>query len=181
MPNCAVSVVDECGVAVPPGAVGELVVRGPNVMQGYWGDPALTARVFRPLPGSGERALYTGDLFKQDADGFLYFIGRRDDLIKTRGERVSPREVENAICQLPGVAECAVLAVPDDVLGQAVKAVVVPAPGAHLTERDVQRHCASRLEPLLIPKYAVLLDELPRTANGKIDRQRLRTMEAPVP
>ena len=123
MPNVDAWIVDEQGQRVPPGVVGELVVRGSNVMLGYWEAPEETARTLRPGP-LGDRVLHSGDLFKTDDAGFLYFVGRRDDLIKTRGQRVSPREVEDVLYQLPGVIEAAVFGVPDAVLGKAIKAVV---------------------------------------------------------
>ena len=176
MPNCEAWVADENGCEAGPGVVGELVVRGPNVMQGYCGDPELTDRVFRPGV-DGRRVLHTGDLFKRDEEGFLYFVARKDDMIKTRGERVSPKEVEEAICALPGVVAVAVVGVPDDVLGQAIKAFVVAEPGAELGARDVMKQCAQRLEPLMVPKQVVFVGELPKTASGKIDRKTLREMK----
>ena len=103
---------------------GELVIRGPHVMQGYWQDEAATARALRPGPLPGEKVLHTGDLFRTDAEGFLYFVGRKDDIIKSRGEKVSPKEVENVLYALPGIREAAVVGVPDRILGMAIKAVV---------------------------------------------------------
>ncbi|MHC4519876.1 MAG: class I adenylate-forming enzyme family protein, partial [Planctomycetota bacterium] len=125
MPNCEVAVVDDQGNSVPPGEVGELVIRGSNVMQGYWRDPGMTAKAYRAGAYPASRWLYSGDYFRMDDEGFLYFLGRKDDMIKTRGERVSPKEVENAICELDDVAEAAVVPVPDDILGQAIKVFVV--------------------------------------------------------
>ncbi len=118
--------------------------------------------------------LYTGDLFRRDPEGWLHFVSRKDDIIKTRGEKVSPREVENVLYALEGVAEAAVLGVADEVLGQAVKAVVAPKPGAELAERAVKRHCADHLEDFMVPKYVEFVAELPKTANGKIDKQALQ-------
>jgi long-chain acyl-CoA synthetase len=230
IPNTEVAIVDAAGRPVPPGVVGELVVRGSHVTRGYWRAPELTAERFRPgpLPGEtvlytgdlfkadadgflyfvarrddiikvrgshvtrgywrapeltaerfrpgplpGETVLYTGDLFKADADGFLYFVARRDDIIKVRGEKVSPREVENAVCLLPEVAEAAVVGVPDPVLGQALVLVVAPRPGARLGERQVRAHCQRSLDDYMVPKHVRLVPELPRTANGKVDKHRL--------
>jgi acyl-CoA synthetase (AMP-forming)/AMP-acid ligase II len=116
MPNEEVYIVDAEGNRVGPGVVGELVVRGSNVMKGYWELPEATERVLKPGPVYGEKVLYTGDLFRMDDEGFLYFVGRKDDIIKSRGEKVSPKEVENAISGLDGVAEVAVIGVPDDIL-----------------------------------------------------------------
>ncbi len=174
IPNEEVMVVDEAGNEVAPGVVGELVVRGSNVMPGYWNAPEETARRFRPGRYPGERLLYTGDLFRRDEEGYLYFVARKDDLIKTRGERVSPREVENALCELEGVAEAAVIAVPDEILGSAIQAFVVPKADANLTEKDLFRHCKRMLEEFAIPKYFVIREALPRNASGKIDKLALK-------
>ena len=174
MPNCEVFVVDEEGREVGPNQVGELVIRGANVMQGYWRSPEETARRFRPGKYRGDVLLYSGDLFRRDAEGFLYFVGRRDDMIKTKGERVSPKEIENVICELKGVAEAAVIGVPDDILGQAVKAFLVLSDGTALSEKDVLNHCKKHLEPFLVPKHIEFRDTLPRTASGKIDKKPLR-------
>ena len=172
MPNEEVYVVDEQGTCLPSG-VGELVIRGSNVMKGYWEMPDETDRVLKPGPLPGERVLYSGDLFRIDEEGYLYFLGRKDDIIKTRGEKVSPREVENALYELPGVAEAAVVGVPDPVLGQAVKAVLTLREGVAITERDVLLHCAERLENFMVPKVVEFREALPRTSSGKIDKKTL--------
>ncbi|MCL4692806.1 MAG: AMP-binding protein, partial [Candidatus Hydrogenedentes bacterium] len=159
--------------------VGELVVRGSNVMQGYWGLPEETAAVLRPGRYPWERVLYTGDLFKTDDEGFLYFVARKDDIIKSRGEKVSPREVENVICELPDVREAAVLGVPDPLLGQAIKAVVVLVCQAQLKESDIIAHCAKRLENFMVPKYVEFRDDLPKTNTGKVRRKDLQSSIKP--
>ena len=102
-------------------------------MQGYWNAPAETVQRFRPGRYRGDAMLYTGDLFKKDKDGFLYFVARKDDMIKTKGERVSPKEIENTLCELEGVAEAAVIGVPDDIFGQAVKAFIVTKNNTEIT------------------------------------------------
>jgi len=180
IPNTEVTVVDERGDRVGPGIVGELVVRGPHVMKGYWGNPALTDQALRPGPLPGEKVLHTGDLFRADADGFLYFVCRKDDIIKTRGEKVDPREVENVLHGLPGVAEAAVVGVDDPILGHAIKAVVVPGDGAAVSAEDVIRHCARHSEDFMVPKYVEFRRTLPKTDSGKISRRLLATnaMEA---
>jgi long-chain acyl-CoA synthetase len=172
IPGTEAYVVDEHGARVAPGVIGELVIRGPHVMQGYWENPEATARALRPGP-HGEKVLHTGDLFRADADGFLYFVGRKDDIIKTRGEKVSPKEVENALYALPGIREAAVVGVPDPVLGLAIKAVVAADPQAKLTAQDVVRHCARHLEDFMVPKSVEFRDELPKTDTGKISRRLL--------
>jgi acyl-CoA ligase (AMP-forming) (exosortase A-associated) len=173
MPNVEVYIVDENGGRLPPGEVGELVVRGANVMRGYWKLPEETARMLRPGPIPGERVLYTGDLFRMDEEGYLYWTGRRDDIIKSRGEKVSPKEVENVLYSLPGVAMAAVIGVADPVLGQAIKAVISRSDGGRISEQDVLRHCALHLEDFMVPKKVEFRDKLPRTPTGKIDKRQL--------
>ena len=151
MPNEEVYIVDPEGNRVGPGAVGELVIRGSNVMKGYWELPEETDKCLRPGPLPGEKVLHSGDLFYADQDGYLYFVGRRDDMIKTRGEKVSPREIEDAIYSLDSVAEAAVIGVPDPILGNAIKALIVTKQGASITAQDVLRHCAGKLEDFMVP------------------------------
>ena len=170
IPGTEACVVDGAGERVPAGTVGELVIRGPHVMQGYWEDAAATDRALRPAPRSGEKVLHTGDLFRADAEGFLYFVARKDDIIKTRGEKVSPKEIENVLYALAGIREAAVIGVPDAILGSAIKAVVVSS-NASLQARDVIRHCATHLEEFMIPKYVEFRDALPKTDSGKISRR----------
>ncbi len=173
MPNEEVWLVDDDGTRLPNGATGELVIRGSNVMRGYWEKPEETAKRLRPGPIAGEVLLYSGDLFRTDSEGWLYFVARRDDIIKSRGEKVSPREVENALHALEGVYEVAVVGVPDAVLGQAVKAYVTLKPGVQLTEREVIRHCLARLESFMAPKFVEFVDSLPKTDTGKIKKTGL--------
>jgi long-chain acyl-CoA synthetase len=177
MPNEEVYLVDENGLRVAPGKTGELVVRGSNVMKGYWERPEETDRVLRPGLLPGEKVLYTGDLFTLDAEGFLYFVARKDDMIKSRGEKVSPKEVEEVLYSLEGIQEAAVVGIPDAVLGQAIKAVVTLRPGTRLTENDVLRHCAQHLEDFMVPKFVEFQASLPKTSSGKINR---RELAAPV-
>jgi len=173
MPNEEVYIVDEEGRRVGPGVVGELVVRGSNVMKGYWELPGETDKVLKPGPLPGEKVLYTGDLFKMDHEGYLYFVGRKDDIIKSRGEKVSPKEIEDVLYALDGIAEAAVVGVPDPVLGQAIKAVVTRRAGACLTQQDILRHCAQHLEDFMVPKFVEFRESLPKTSSGKISRREL--------
>ena len=175
IPGTEVWVEDEQGRRLGPGQVGELVVRGRHVMRGYWGDAEATARRFRPGPIAGERLCYTGDLFRQDQDGFLYFVARRDDIIKSRGEKVSPREVEEVLHRLPGVRQAAVVGVPDPVLGEAIKAYLVLEAGGACSARDVIKHCRASLESFMVPKYVEFASELPQTVTGKVARTGLRS------
>ncbi len=173
LPNQEICLVDEQGNPVPRGQVGQLVVRGSNVMRGYWRMPEETDRVLRPGPIQGERVFFTGDLFRQDDEGFLYFVGRIDDVIKSRGEKVSPREVEDALFHHPAVAEAAVIGVADELLGRAIKAFVVLRPGMELAARELQRHCAGLLEDFMVPQIIEFRDHLERTEHGKIDKRLL--------
>jgi acyl-CoA synthetase (AMP-forming)/AMP-acid ligase II len=173
IPGTEAYVVDADGARAAPGVTGELVVRGAHVMQGYWENPEATARALRPGPYPWEKVLYTGDLFRADDDGFLYFVGRKDDIIKTRGEKVSPKEVENALYALPGIREAAVVGVPDPILGLAIKAVVAADPHANLSAHDVIRHCARHLEDFMVPKMVEFRDALPKTESGKISRREV--------
>jgi long-chain acyl-CoA synthetase len=174
IPNTEVWIADEDGNRVGPGVVGELVVRGSHVMRGYWEKPEATAERYRPGPIPGERVLYTGDLFEMDEEGFLYFVARKDDIIKSRGEKVSPKEVENVLYSLGGVEEAAVIGVPDEILGEAIKAFVVRRDDNTLTERDVLRHCTQHLEDFMVPQYVEFRSELPKTTSGKISKTGLR-------
>ncbi|MGB8650059.1 MAG: AMP-binding protein [Mycobacteriales bacterium] len=173
IPGTEVWVEREDGSEAAPGEVGELVVRGDHVMQGYWGDPEGTARKLVPGQHPGDRVLRTGDLFRRDDEGFLYFVARRDDIITTRGEKVAPLEVERVLCTAPGVRDAAVVGVPDDLLGQRVVAHVSALPGHELQPAALRRHCAQHLEDAKVPAQVVLHEELPRLGNGKIDRLAL--------
>ncbi len=121
--------------------------------------------------------LHTGDLFRTDAEGFLYFVGRKDDIIKSRGEKVSPKEVENVLYALPGIREAAVVGVPDPLLGAAIKAVVALETGVNLSRDEVIRHCARHLEDFMVPKEVTFEPALPKSENGKINRRAIAERE----
>jgi long-chain acyl-CoA synthetase len=174
MPNEEVWLVDEAGQRLPNGNTGELVVRGSHVMRGYWRKPEATARRLKPGPLPNEMVLYSGDIFRTDEEGYLYFVARKDDIIKSRGEKVSPREVENVLYAMPSVQEAAVIGVDDELLGQAVKAFVVLRDGHAASEREIIKHCAARLESFMAPKFVTIVPSLPRTATGKISKSGLR-------
>lgn len=178
IPGTETFVMDDDGHVVPPGTTGTLYVRGPHVMMGYWNLPDETAHMLKPGPYPGERMLCTHDLFRTDEDGFLYFVGRSDDIIKSRGEKVSPVEVENVLAGLPGIKEAAVVGVPDELLGQAIRAFVVLDPGHAMTEREFRRACMARLESYMVPRDVVFLDELPKTGSGKVRKKSLLEAEA---
>ena len=173
IPGTEAWIEDEAGQRLGPGEVGELVVRGRHVMRGYWETPQATERRFRPGPIPGERLCYTGDLFRRDDEGYFYFVGRQDDIIKTRGEKVAPKEVESVLYGLPGVLEAAVVGVPDPILGQAIKAFLVVQEGVSLAEVAVLAHCKAHLEDFMVPRHVEFRRELPRTSSGKIKKTGL--------
>lgn len=164
---------DEGGRRLGPGETGELIVRGRHVMRGYWNAPGLTAERFRPGALAGERVCRSGDLFRTDEEGYFFFVGRKDDIIKTLGRKVSPREAEDVLYRLPGVQEAAVIGVPHPELGQAIKAFIV-APGAGLREAAVIAHCKRHLEDFMVPRTVEFVSELPKTPSGKLRRMDLR-------
>jgi acyl-CoA synthetase (AMP-forming)/AMP-acid ligase II len=163
---------DESGARLGSGERGELVVRGRHVMRGYWEAPELSAERFRQGETPDERLCYTGDIFRTDDEGYFYFVGRKDDIIKCRGEKVAPKEIENVLYGLSEVLEAAVIGVEDPVLGQAIKVFVVQN-GDSLTGKSVLAHCRKHLEDMMIPKFVEFRDELPKTTTGKIDKKGL--------
>lgn len=183
IPNTEILVINDQGQLCGPGEPGELVHRGPTVSMGYWGQPELTARVLRPHPllppelGDSEKVCYSGDLVQTDEDGFLYFISRRDNMIKSSGFRISPTEVEEVLYQTGRLREAAVIGVPDDVLGQAIKAFVVPRDGDTVDPSELLTFCAEKMPRHMIPKSVEILDGLPKTPSRKIDYPALRQRE----
>jgi long-chain acyl-CoA synthetase len=172
MTNVDVYLLDEEGRRTDCG-VGELVVRGPNVMQGYWQADEATERVLRPGVIPGEKVLHTGDLFRIDPDGYMYFQGRTDDVIKSRGQKVSPREIEDVLHGAPGVCEAVVIGVADPLLGEALQAYVTLHPGAGVTARDILLHCSKNLEDFMVPRSVEIVTSLPHTTSGKLARREL--------
>ncbi|MFF4251858.1 class I adenylate-forming enzyme family protein [Streptomyces sp. NPDC001663] len=163
-----VLILDDDARPLPPGTVGEIAVRGPHIMDGYWRAPEQTALRFRPDPVTGEVTLHTGDYGHLDADGHLYFEGRRDDLFKRKGVRMGTLEIETAALDIPGVTAAAALAPAD---GHDLTLYAV----AGLTPDEVLAQLAERLEAAKVPAVCHLVDELPLTPNGKTDKQRLRS------
>ena len=174
IPGTEAFVADEEGNRLPPGEVGELMVRGGHVMQGYWGDPEATAERLLPGRWPWEKTLATGDLFRTDEDGYLFWAGRRDDMIKSRGEKVMPREVEDVVLRVEGVADAVVTPAPDRILGQAIHVHVAPREGATVEAAAIKRACAEQLENHKIPKKVHVHEAMPKTPNGKVDRAVLR-------
>lgn len=171
MQNEEVFILDDNGNVLKPNEIGELVIRGSNVMQGYWNDPQTTSKVFREGKYGADRLLYSSDLFKQDEDGYLYFVGRKDDMIKTKGERVSPKEIESMIYEMDGISEVAVFGVPDNILGQVVAAFIVSDEHVFISDNQVKKYCSQNLEPFMVPKFVEFIDEFPKSPSGKIDKK----------
>ena len=183
IPNTEILVINEQGDRCELGEIGELVHRGPTVSMGYWQQPQLTAQRLRPHPllpsalAQKERVCYSGDLVKTDEDGFLYFVGRRDSLIKSSGFRISPTEVEAVLMQSEWLQGAAVIGVADEVLEQAVKAFVVPKADVTLATSALTRFCGEHLPRYMVPKQIECLDSLPQTASGKVDYPALKLRE----
>ncbi len=173
IPNQEVYVINEHGERAAPGEPGELVVRGSQLMRGYWKMPEKTAEKLKPGDRPGSTVLMTGDLFTTDEEGYLFFVSRQDDIIKTRGEKVAPKEVEEVLYRLDAVAEAAVVGAPDPILGEVVMAVLVLKEGATLERRDVLRACSQELEDFMVPKIVEFRDSLPKTDSGKIRRNAI--------
>ena len=174
--NTEVFAVDEHDRIVGVGEVGELYVRGPAVTPGYWADPEKTGRMCVPnrfQPNFEEKLYRTGDLVSPDQNGDYYFLGRRDSQIKSRGYRIELGEIEAALLSHAGVCEAAAVAIPDEEIGNRIKAFVAPHDPGSLTAVELQRHCATRVPRYMIPELIELCEGLPKTSTGKIDRVRL--------
>jgi acyl-CoA ligase (AMP-forming) (exosortase A-associated) len=180
IPNTEILVVNEHGQSCKPGEVGELVHRGPTVSLGYWGQPELTNKVLRPHPfiaselRDGEKVCYSGDLVRADSEGFLYYVGRRDTMIKSSGYRISPSEVEETLFQSGRIRGAAVIGIPDEILGQHVKAFVVAKENEPRDRDCLIAFCAERIPRYMVPKDVEYIDELPKTTSGKVDYPALR-------
>ncbi len=183
IPDTEVLVLNEHGKLCKPGEVGELVHRGPTVSMGYWGNREATDRVLKPNPllpselGDVEKVCYSGDMVKMDEDGFLYFVGRRDAMIKSSGIRISPTEVEEVVFQSGRIRHAAAIGVPDEMSGQVVKIFVVPEDGEAVDPDAVLLFCEERMPRHMVPKFIEVLQELPKTSSGKIDYPALRRKE----
>lgn len=174
LPSTRLEVLKTDGMPVIPGSddIGEIVASGDNITLGYWNDPEETAKYFR----NGK--LYTGDIARVDADGFIFIVERERDLIKSGGNRVSAKEVEDVIAELPEVVEVAVVGVPHELLGEAIHAFVVPVRNAAIAPDVVAAHCAARLPSFKVPEQVTFLDRLPHNQAGKVLKARLKEMVA---
>jgi len=167
---------DDGRTPMPTGEVGEIVIRAPQLMLGYWQRPEETQEMLR-TSDRGERLLYTGDLGYLDADGYLFIVDRKKDLIKTSGYQVWPREIEEVISTHPAVAEVGVAGLPDQMRGEVVKAWVVLRPGKTATEGEIRAYCRDRLAPYKVPSQVEIVAELPKSQVGKVLRRVLRQQE----
>ncbi|MBI2358868.1 MAG: AMP-binding protein, partial [Deltaproteobacteria bacterium] len=176
IPNVEILVVHEDGRLCEPGEVGELVHRGATVTLGYWKEPEATAKVFRPHPspvsrnGREETVVFSGDLVKMDSEGYLYFVGRRDQLIKTRGYRVSPEEIESWVFASGLVAHVVAFAVPDDQVDSHIVLAVVPKEPAGFSREALDDYCKNEMPEYMRPHDISIYKEFPLTAAGKPDR-----------
>ena len=179
IPNAEVLVVRPDGSPCEPEEVGELVHCGPLVAQGYWADAERTAARFRPAPARlaglplPEPAVWSGDLVRRDKDGFLYFVGRNDEMIKTSGYRLSPTEVEEGLYSSGKVGAAVVFGLPDPALGQRVVAVAEPPAGGDHDGDGVLDYCRRELPNYMVPAQLIWADKLPRNPNGKLDRSAI--------
>ena len=180
IPNAEIFVINADKKECQPGEVGELVHRGPLVAQGYWNDPAKTAERYKPLPVSltdgrtvQELAVWSGDSVKKDEEGYLYFVSRTDEMIKTSGYRVSPTEIEEALLQLDDVSEAVAMGVPHPELGQAIVVAATSNSTSENLEKEIVSALKKQLPPYMIPQEISIRKELPRNANGKFDRKQL--------
>ena len=174
MDNVELWIEDSDGHRLGPGETGEMMVRGACVMPGYWNAPEENGS--RLLPGRfpWERKLRTGDIFRMDEDGYFHFVARADEILKVKGEKVSPVEIEDVIYRIPGVAETRVVGVPHELLGQAIRAEIVLQRGQTLTAQEVKAYCKEKLEEFKIPHVVAFVDSLPKTDGGKIKRTPAR-------
>jgi acyl-CoA synthetase (AMP-forming)/AMP-acid ligase II len=176
--NSEIILLNEKQERVAPGEVGELCVRGPGLMKGYWGLPEKTAAVLHPYPvhpALGAQLIYhTGDLVREDDDGNLLYLGRRDNQIKSRGYRIELGEIEATLYSHPAVIEATVLAIPDETIGHRLAALVVPQPAVTITPGALEAFCAERLPKYMIPSPIEFRPTLPKTSTGKVDNVRLR-------
>ncbi len=176
IPGTEVFLLTPEGEPVEPGDNGILHVRGPHVMVGYWHKEELSREMLKPGLLPGERILCTNDWFRMDEEGFLYFQGRTDDIIKTRGEKVSPAEVENVIYKIPGIREVAILGIPDEIMGEAIIAYITTHVSSGIGEKEVLRECMAKLELFMVPKRVITIDSMPKSSNSKIDKKELKKM-----
>lgn len=174
IPGTEVFLLDDKLQPVPPNTMGTLYVRGAHVMQGYWNKPEETKKMLVSHIFPNEQVLCAQDQFVIDEKGYLYFHGRVDDIIKSRGEKVSPVEVENVLYRMPGIREAAVIGVPDLLEGETIKAFVALDAGTSIDPKKIRQHCMANLESFMVPRDVVILESLPKTDSNKISKKELR-------
>ena len=174
IPGTEVFLLTPDGRPVPAEEPGILHIRGPHLMSGYWNNEELSRVMLKQAKLPGERILCSNDWFKMDVDGCLYFLGRNDDIIKTRGEKVSPVEVENVVYKLNAVKEVAVIGIPDEILGESIVAFITTHNNVQLNEMEILKECSTNLEIFMVPQKIVFLKEMPKNINGKIDKTELK-------
>jgi len=168
VPGVIITVCDDLGMEVPAGEAGEITVTGDNVMLGYWNAPDEQKEVLR------NGRLFTGDLAYKDKDNYFFIVGRRKEIIKVGGNRVSAKEIEETLLAHPKISEAAALGVPDDILGEALKVVIALRPGETADAREIQDYCRLKLPPHKVPKHVAFTAELPKYQSGKVNKQALR-------
>lgn len=168
IPGVTLRIMDKEGKEVPRGTIGEIVASGANIMLGYWKKPEETARALRP------EGLRTGDLGWMDEDGYIFIAGRESDMIKSGAHRIGPKEIEDVVEKLDEVSQCAVVGVPDELLGEAIVAFVVPVGGKTVTPQQVLKQCHDHLPRFKMPGHIRVVDNLPRTDTGKLKRNQLK-------
>jgi acyl-CoA synthetase (AMP-forming)/AMP-acid ligase II len=173
IPGVVLTVRTKEGAEASTGETGEIVASGENIMAGYWNQPEETARVLR------EDGLHTGDLARRDEEGFLFVVGRKSEMIKSGAHRISPKEIEEILLEIPTVHEVVVAGVEDEILGEAISAFIVLKEGPVPTEGEVLAHCRKNLPPFKVPKRVIFLAELPKTESGKVRRHELSKGQEP--
>jgi len=183
IPDTEILILNERNQLCGAGEIGQLVHRGPTVSMGYWNQPETTNQILRPNPllppelGDCERVCYSGDLVKSDSEGFLYYVGRRDTMIKSSGYRISPTEVEETLFRSGKIHHAAVIGIPDVALGQTIKAFVVPIKDQPVDTAALLAFCAAKMPRYMVPKSIEIVPELPKTSSGKVDYPALRRRE----
>jgi len=171
VPGVEVRILDESGKEIPDGESGEIAVGGPNVMLGYWNQPEATAEVLR------DGWLITGDLARKDQDGYIYVVGRKREIIKSAGHRISTKEIEECLLEHEAIAEAAVFGVPDDILGEAIHAVLVLRPASKCDDKQIQSFCQKHLAAFKVPRSVRFVDALPKNQSGKVNKLQLKEDE----
>ncbi len=170
IPGVQLSLFDQQGNPVPTGRTGEIVARGGNIMAGYWQQPNESAKVLR------KEGLWTGDLARQDEEGFFYIISRKSDIIKSGSHRIGPKEIEDTLAEHPAVHEAAVVGIADAILDERIRACIVLKDGCECHEKDLLKHCRKELPAYKVPHKVCFLSELPKTATGKIKKSELKKL-----